>query len=168
MKAHRLYTDAATPTETMDELQEVLSHRVPIFGYWPSIGGLNSQGRFMAGPIIQLKARPDIADLDRLVGLEPEQSGDNWSQWLFLTDPLPRVAICDCRQKTPAACRFVLVFPIAKYRRLLDWIAETGMMAITIKPPIIKPGGFIEVPALFFETRVDQLRRMLALLDRRN
>lgn len=144
---------------------------VPIRAALPIVA-LRTDGEqhLTATAFLDLRKRPDIADLIRIHGVERED-GDVRTEWRFLLDSRPThyrqsVAILSATWSAPAVCRVRLVFNLWAHRPFLQLAIDIGHICITGARPIIPASS--AYTTLGIPVSEDELRSVLntaALID---
>src|SRR5262245_11817015 len=77
---------------------------------------------------LDVRRRPDIADLRRVHATEAPAGGDVWAVWTFA--PAISLAVLSLRWKRPAFCQIRLAFGMHADRTLREEIARCGLLVL--------------------------------------
>lgn len=121
---------AATATEAVavaDEVRALFSEAVPITSSY-----LTEQGQALL--VLDLAARPDVADLFRIQEIDPSPEGaDTWSKWSGLV--AGGVVRLDIEWIEPVRVGLALVLTLAEHADILEVLAHSYQLVLTATDP---------------------------------
>jgi hypothetical protein len=85
---------------------------------------------------LDCRKRPSVADLWRVLRLEPGHEGDVVTAWRVLTGGGPSMAVLNATWTAPVRLPLRLVFEFERHREFLELAAELGYVLLASKPPV--------------------------------
>jgi hypothetical protein len=129
---HTLETD---PRAIKRLRQQETANAQPLYGAFPvDLLGFSGQVRQMPMAFLDVRKRPAVADLWRVLFLEPDHQGDVVTAWRVLTGGGPSLAILSAEWTSPVRLRLRLVFSFRAHRPFLELAATLGCVLLANKP----------------------------------
>lgn len=161
------YTD---PRVIADLRRRETAGAAPLYAAIPTVlTDLELRNHHVPLAFVDVRKRPDVADLWRVLRQEPDWSGDAVTAWRVLTQRGNSQAVLNIHWTAPVALHLRLVFSFQAHRPFLRLAAQTDMVLLTCRPPsasmvmpetiTVQPEGRVVLDALMAVALMEARRR---------